>query len=216
MLAKPEEIAKEVAEAAVTAASNPSIRDDLRPAYAAAFAAVHSHFVCDVTTAVSLRTEIIESQKAFGDFLKWKLIAVAAIAAAAFGLGQNTPPQPYLLILIPFVCVYTDLFCSARLKQAYAIGAYLRKVREDPYEVAIEEIRNTVFKKKGFHSDRLALCFTSILVDVFALAGGWCWALVSAQYTIPICVSVAGVLCIILHLVLFYRLGKCRDKLCHG
>lgn len=38
-----------------------------------------------------LRDEIIESQKARTDLMKWKLILVAAIGAAGFGIGSNVP-----------------------------------------------------------------------------------------------------------------------------
>ena len=44
----------------------------------------------------ALRDEIIESQKIQADFLKWKLISVAAVASASlrFGLAHPTSPAP--------------------------------------------------------------------------------------------------------------------------
>ena len=45
---------------------------------------------------VKLRTEIIESQKSQDDFLKWKLISVAAIGALALSLkAVRDPPRQF-------------------------------------------------------------------------------------------------------------------------
>ncbi len=219
MLAKPEEIAKEVADAAVAAAAADTriTTDDERAVYAAAFAAVYAnarpdsasdiaarpdlvskvkaafekaspqtaqqtapqaaqgmayqvafatvyaHLTTptpsDITPATSLRTEIIESQKTLADYLKWKLLAVAAIAVVAFGLDGRPQATPYLICVIPFVCFYIDLVCSNRLAQTYVVAKYLRR-RGDPYETSVKEIRDEDLKG-GFSYERWALFFTS-------------------------------------------------------
>jgi hypothetical protein len=59
-----------------------------------------------------LRDEIIESQKAQHDLVKWKLILVAAIGATGLRAVPNAPPRAAaLLALIPLVCIYVDAAC---------------------------------------------------------------------------------------------------------
>ncbi len=58
---------------------------------------------------MGLRDEIIESEKARADLMKWKFIAVAAIGAAALGVcvtGSTGDKPEYLMCLVPLVCVY--------------------------------------------------------------------------------------------------------------
>jgi hypothetical protein len=58
----------------------------------------------------ALREEIIEAEKARTDLLKWKLIIVSGLGAAGLGFtGQsNVPGAPFVLLLIPGVCLYVD------------------------------------------------------------------------------------------------------------
>jgi len=58
-----------------------------------------------------LTDEIIESQKIRSDFMKWKIIVVAALGAAGLGLHGNCPIAPLLLLIIPFACFYIDTLC---------------------------------------------------------------------------------------------------------
>ncbi|MGB8410950.1 MAG: hypothetical protein WCE58_13705 [Gallionella sp.] len=86
----------------------------------------------------SLREEIRKAEEARLDFLKYKLIAVATLAAVAFGLGSwgSTDPdmEPrYILAVIPFVCVYVDTLCYHNNLRILVIAKYLR-CHYDPYE----------------------------------------------------------------------------------
>lgn len=84
----------------------------------------------------ALRTEIVESQKARIDLLKYKLIAVAGLGSFALGsLGTKGLPandggleNPILLILtlIPLVCIYVDLVCQHNTMRILVIAQYLK------------------------------------------------------------------------------------------
>lgn len=65
-----------------------------------------------------LRDEIIESQKARTDLMKWKLILVAAIGAAGFGIGSHVPQGSH-----PPLAPARDDFGWTVLKWAGGIGA---------------------------------------------------------------------------------------------
>jgi hypothetical protein len=81
--------------------------------------------------AQGLRTEIIDAEKARADFQKWKLVLVAALGAAALGVGASDPkPMPLLLCGIPLVCGYVDLLCKHITLRILVIGTYLRKLNE--------------------------------------------------------------------------------------
>jgi hypothetical protein len=77
-----------------------------------------------------LRDEIVESQKARTDLMKWKLILVAAVGAAAFGIGSNaatgSDPPFVLLALIPWICLYVDAICIHNDLRIMAIARFLR------------------------------------------------------------------------------------------
>jgi hypothetical protein len=73
----------------------------------------------------SLRDEIIESQKARTDLIKWKLLLVAAIGAAGVQSSSGRP-SPLLLTLVPFVCLYADTVCFHNDIRIMAIARFLR------------------------------------------------------------------------------------------
>jgi hypothetical protein len=79
-----------------------------------------------------LRTEIIESEKARSDLLKWKLIGVATLGAA--GLGLNNPQQGvrtyFLLPLIPLLCFYADQLCRHLTLRILVIAAFRPTTRK--------------------------------------------------------------------------------------
>ncbi|OGD69619.1 hypothetical protein A3E89_01940 [Candidatus Campbellbacteria bacterium RIFCSPHIGHO2_12_FULL_35_10] len=86
-----------------------------------------------------LRAEIIESQKARIDLLKYKLIAIAALGSIGLGLGSNRPENaPLILALIPLVCLYVDLLCYHNTMRILVIGQFFKK-NSCPYETFIAE-----------------------------------------------------------------------------
>lgn len=78
---------------------------------------------------MELRDEIVESQKARCDLLKWKLALVAGLGAVGLGLGDYAPKEPgyshhYVLCLIPLVCVYVDLLAKHMTLRIMVIGCF--------------------------------------------------------------------------------------------
>jgi mannose-6-phosphate isomerase-like protein (cupin superfamily) len=61
----------------------------------------------------SLKRELLQSQKTRDELMKWKLVLVSAIGAAALGFSKdsNAPHAEFALCLIPFACCYVDLLC---------------------------------------------------------------------------------------------------------
>jgi hypothetical protein len=126
-----------------------------------------------------LRDEIIESQKARTELMKWKLILVAAIGGASLGIGSNLPAgrPPYgLLALIPWVCLYVDAVCFHLELRILAIGRFIRiggngSVPVDSIAKKYEEYcaaSRTTFSLEGF-----ALNLTTITISILVLAIGW-------------------------------------------
>lgn len=134
-----------------------------------------------------LRQEIIESQRSQAEFLKWKLIAVAAIGGLALSYSGVDDPkksfwsgldQRFLLCLIPIICAYVDLISIHLMLRIVVIGTYLRKTKEllpnqetKDYESFLCDIR----KLKDGHPFMLelhALHGSSILISLLVLVFG--------------------------------------------
>ena len=75
----------------------------------------------------SLRTEIVESQKARIDLLKWKIILIAALGGGGFGIAKEQGSAfPVLLGFIPLVCAYVDIVCVHNDLRMLLIAYFLR------------------------------------------------------------------------------------------
>jgi hypothetical protein len=63
----------------------------------------------------TLRTELIESQKARSDLLKWKLLIVAAAGGSALGFSgpEKSDNAHFALAVLPLACAYVDLLCRS-------------------------------------------------------------------------------------------------------
>jgi hypothetical protein len=98
----------------------------------------------------ALRSEIVESEKARIDLLKYKLIAIAALGSIGLGLGggQSNNGAPlihatYILNIIPLVCLYVDLLCHHNTMRILVIGQFL-KAKGCDYENFISDVGNTL------------------------------------------------------------------------
>lgn len=101
----------------------------------------------------SLRDEIRKSEEARLDFLKYKLIAVATLAAVAFGLGSGNSTSPvldprYTLAVIPFVCVYVDALCYHNNLRIFVIAKYMR-CHGDSYEQFLDKWQQVLSGKRS-------------------------------------------------------------------
>jgi len=129
--------------------------------------------ITDAKYAV-LRTEIIEAHKSGADFLKWKLIAVAAVSSVAIGFltpANHSPTTEWRLIvcLIPFICAYSDMVGLDLAVRTMLIAGFLR-LCNDPYEMHVANIRGR--RDNPFHTATTASFTASIAISVLIIGGG--------------------------------------------
>lgn len=155
------------------------------------------------------RSEIIETQKARSDLLKWKLLVVAALGTIGLGLCQGTRGNIhalYVLALIPFVAVYVDILCNHLNLRMFVISAYAQNRHKHPdmtYEAFCDKARaltiNTKSKPNASSKRRVVSAFD---LEDFALK----WT------TMALCL-----LLVMFAIVLLYRQHPCDmgQWLCH-
>lgn len=126
-----------------------------------------------------LRDEIIESQKARTDLLKWKLILVAVIGGAAFGIGSEIPQgknPPYVLLgLVPLVCLYVDAICIHNEIRIMAIARFIRRgglgsIQDNSIERKWEEYCRE--SRSQFSLEGFALLVTTLMLSTAIYAAG--------------------------------------------
>ena len=127
--------------------------------------------IADESESPMDNTEIIESQKARSDLLKWKVVVVGALAATGLGLVKTRGPgQRYadlVLCAIPIIAAYIDLLCRHLSLRILVIGAYRRKARvRDEYEDFAELARN----RNAFQLEDAAVLFSSLLFSLALMA----------------------------------------------
>jgi len=121
-----------------------------------------------------LRDEIIESQKSVADFVKWKLISVAAVAAVALGFGPttSTPDSANLLMcLVPLICIYIDLNSVHITMRCLTIGIYL-KTFGNSYEQFVFQLRDKLKGTNPFTFELMASYSSSLLINFIILLLG--------------------------------------------
>lgn len=124
----------------------------------------------------ALRAELIETEKTGADFVKWKLIAVAAVASLALGVGQQRngdPPPRALICLIPLICAYVDLMSADLAVRILSIAAFLRS-EGDVYEQWVQQ-RRTMRWQNPFALAPMAVHGSSVAINfavlIFAMFG---------------------------------------------
>jgi hypothetical protein len=125
-----------------------------------------------------LRDEIIESQKARSELLKWKLLIVSALGAAGLGFTEHGGARgAYLvLLLIPLVCSYVDFQSRHHTLRILVIGKFIR-LNLCGVETAYEHF---IVKTTSMGPKKLS---------VFNLEG---WALDYSTYFLSFLVMIAG------------------------
>jgi len=123
----------------------------------------------------NLRQEIIDAEKTRADFLKWKLVAVAALGAVGLGLSQTLSAVPAYMVLplIPLICSYADLLCRHLTLRILVIAAYLRlhTNSEQIYEqFAMQEARSKTMNFFAFEDT--ALEWSTILLSLLIVIVG--------------------------------------------
>jgi hypothetical protein len=121
-----------------------------------------------------LRTEIIESQKTQAEFIKWKLIAVGAIASISLGFTGSTAASAnrnglqLLLCAIPLVCAYVDFVSLHIMIRIVTIGAFLRQ-SGSAYEGFVFRTRQSganpfIFETAALHG--ASFVFNAVLIGL--------------------------------------------------
>jgi hypothetical protein len=119
-----------------------------------------------VTDVVScLRDEIVQSENARLDFIKWKILLIAVLGAVGLGLASDTKvAAPAILGFIPIACAYVDVVCAHVNFRILLIGHFLRNggkafaapdVATAAYEALCEEHRT------GFRLESIVLWGTT-------------------------------------------------------
>lgn len=178
-----------------------------------------------------LREELRMSEGARLDFMKYKLIAVATLAAVALGLkeaGENDPDQHrYVLTVIPFVCVYVDALCYHNNLRIFVIAKYLR-CNGDSYEGFLDKWSQVLKEKSGktvgffFKLEDLVLDISTRVLAGFLIVAG----IVSSGVNLSdrctvigpstvegIIISLSGLLGFILSVIMEKRYDVIKDEI---
>jgi len=155
-----------------------------------------------------LRDEIIESQKTVADFVKWKLISVAAVAAVALGFRSTTPTPDsakLLMCLVPLICIYIDLNSMHIMMRVLTIGIYL-KTSCNPYEHFVFQLRDELKRTNPFTFELMALYGSSLLINFIILLLGLALRLDLSQLSSrPLVYSAAAVIGVTVIIFVLYR-----------
>jgi hypothetical protein len=158
---------------------------------------------CVYKEAASLREEVMQSQQARIDLLKYKLVATAALGAVGLGFNafevNNFKIDPdYVLCIIPFLCIYVDLLCWHNNLRIFVIARFL-DYHNDSYENYLSKMGQSTPRKKAgyfFELEDFALHWSSIVVSLLLFCYG-CYFLGAQQPTVQGCafiaVGVAGI-----------------------
>src|SRR4051812_42267313 len=113
----------------------------------------------------SLRAELDAAQRSRDELMKWKVIAVTAIGAAALGFSEASPSGAYLaLAVIPFGCAYIDLLCRNLSIRSKRVSRFLSQQFGDDPIVRFEKFYSQTKRKAALES--FALVGSSLLLSV--------------------------------------------------
>jgi len=121
----------------------------------------------------SLRSEIVEAQKTGADFLKWKLIGIAAVSSIALGLstpaGTPGPDARLIVCLVPLICAYVDMVSLDVVIRIIVIAAFLRD-HGDEYEKCVDRLRTSA--QNPFRFAPTAIHMSSAIVNILIVVLG--------------------------------------------
>jgi len=121
----------------------------------------------------ALRSEIVQAQQMGSDFLKWKLIGTASVAALGLGLGESSPmvssETNLLICLIPLICAYVDLARLDLVVRVVSIARFL-SISGDRYEQFIDELRESPVKPFMFAP--IAVHLSSAVMNILIFGAG--------------------------------------------
>jgi len=127
----------------------------------------------------SLKKELMEAQKSRQDLMRWKLVLVSVIGAAALGFSKSPSAEQagLALCLIPLACCYVDLLCRNLSVRTKLISGFLS--RESKIASAVEARFEDCYKqfndargKKSLEDFALlgSTCFLSVVIVPVGIA----------------------------------------------
>lgn len=116
-----------------------------------------------------LREEIIASQNARLDFIKWKMLLIAALGAVGLGLaGEKMIAAPAVLGFIPIACAYVNVVCAHANFRILLIGYFLRtggSANRPPDTAAADYEALCEANRGGFALESIVLWGTTIAMS---------------------------------------------------
>jgi len=124
------------------------------------------------TTTSQLRSEILQAQVARTDLLKYKLFVSAAIGAVALGTGPSAGggKVPYVVGIIPLVCLYIDAVCKHNDIRILVIGRFLGLRRSGSFAAEYERFAGSL--RSVFGLEAFALSFSTMVLSSGIAAAG--------------------------------------------
>lgn len=171
-------------------------------------------------TTIHLGTEVTESQKVRSDLQKWKVIAVAALAAVGLGISTSQTKFELALCVIPFVMAYIDALCGHADLRIHAIArwhrtrkaAELESDREYRYMQAYERFAEQAgeqgaYRLQGWTRLWSSLCVNALLVAVAATPATR--DALAFEYYVAVC----GAVGLVVTLAISHYLARTRQAL---
>ncbi len=130
------------------------------------------------STLTLLKEEINKTLESEHDLAKWKLAVTAALGVTAFGLTKESVANPWLLLFVPFVCAYIDLYAYQYQSRIAVLAGFLRDHPGGDGFLQQYEERCDTLRGKGFFSLGVRAGFgcslgATILGPAFYLVLSW-------------------------------------------
>jgi len=116
------------------------------------------------------KNEMLEAQKERDSLMRWKLILVSTIGAAALGFSRESPlpNAEFALCLIPFTCVYVDILCRNLSIRTKMISQVLAQNLNDP----LENFYQSYEESRGSSLESFALRTSTIVLSILIIPIG--------------------------------------------
>jgi hypothetical protein len=124
-------------------------------------------------SSIHISTEIVESQKARSELLKWKIIVVSILATVGFGISTTLSKLEWAFCLIPLVCAYVDALSLHLNLRIYSIGKWhtldLGKGLDKEFEYMqhYEKFTSQAYKKGAYSLEKWTILYSSLLINIF-------------------------------------------------
>ncbi len=175
-----------------------------------------------------LRQELIETQKARSELIKWKLLLVSALGATGLGFSKNDSNNilnaEVLLCCIPFVCAYVDAQLENLSLRIMGIAIFFRQtgssigiekcyIKYEEYMAFAREMLLKTHHRLGRHSPQSWLIrSSSIVFSLFLIIYSITSFIIHGNQSriwLTISMIVSGIIGIVFTLYLFHH-GKDR------